>query len=68
VGSVVWWIRYRVDGKLKREKRVRKGDASAPCQQCKSGIRAEKKFSTNLWNAGVKFKDRSWGDGEDCCE
>ena len=28
-GSGVWWIRYRVNGKLKREKVGRKGDAVA---------------------------------------
>ena len=28
-GSGIWWIRYRVEGKLKRKKVGRKGDAIA---------------------------------------
>ena len=56
-GSGVWWIRYRVGGKLKREKVGRKGDAIALYQQRKSEIRAGKKLPANLRNAGVKFKE-----------
>jgi site-specific recombinase XerD len=56
-GSGVWWIRYRVNGKLKREKVGRKGDAIALYQQRKSEVRAGKKLPTNLRNAGVRFKD-----------
>jgi len=56
-GSGVWWIRYRVDGKLKREKVGRKGAAIALYQQRKSEVRAGKKLPTNLRNAGVKFKE-----------
>jgi hypothetical protein len=53
----VWWVRYRVDGKLKREKVGRKSDAIALYQQRKSDARAGKKLPANLRNAGVKFKD-----------
>jgi site-specific recombinase XerD len=56
-GSGVWWIRYRVDGKLKREKVGRRGDAIALYQQRKSATRAGAKLPDNLRNAGVKFKD-----------
>ena len=56
-GSGVWWIRYRVDGKLRREKVGRKGDAIALYQQRKSEVRAGKKLPTNLRNAGVRFKE-----------
>lgn len=56
-GSGVWWIRYRVDGKLKREKVDRRGDAIALYQQQKSMTRAGAKLPDNMRNAGVKFKE-----------
>jgi site-specific recombinase XerD len=56
-GSGVWWIRYRVDGQLKREKVGRKSDAIALYQQRKSEVRAGKKLPENLRSAGVKFKE-----------
>jgi integrase len=56
-GSGVWWIRYRVNGKLKREKVGRKGDAGALYQLRKSQARAGKKLPANLRNAGVKFRE-----------
>ena len=56
-GSGVWWIRYRVDGKLKREKVGRKSDAIALYQQRKSEVRAGKKLPPNLRSAGVKFNE-----------
>jgi site-specific recombinase XerD len=55
--SSVWWIRYRVDGKLKREKVGRKGDAIALYQLRKSQTRAGKKLPANLRNAGVRFNE-----------
>lgn len=58
-GSGVWWIRYRVDGKLKREKVGRRGDAIALYQQRKSTTRAGAKLPDNLRNAGVRFKELS---------
>jgi hypothetical protein len=36
-GSGVWWIRFRAEGKLKREKVGRKSDAIALYQQRNSG-------------------------------
>jgi len=56
-GSGVWWIRYRAEGKLKREKVGRKSDAAALYQQRKSEIRAGAKVPRNLRNSGVKFKE-----------
>ena len=56
-GSGVWWIRYRVNGKLKREKVGRKGDAIALYQLRKSQTRAGKKLPANLRSSGVKFKE-----------
>ncbi len=56
-GSGIWWIRYRVEGKLKREKVGRKGDAIALYQQRKSDTRAGAKLPNNLRSAGVKFKE-----------
>ena len=56
-GSGVWWICYRVDGQLKREKVGRKSDAIALYRQRKSDARAGKKLPPNLRNAGVKFKE-----------
>jgi site-specific recombinase XerD len=55
--SGVWWIRYRVDGKLKREKVGRKGDAIALYQLRKSQTRAGKKLPANLRSAGVRFRE-----------
>jgi hypothetical protein len=40
-GSGVWWIRFRAEGKLKREKVGRKSDAIALYQQRKAELRAE---------------------------
>jgi site-specific recombinase XerD len=56
-GSGVWWIRYRVDGKLKREKVGRKSDAIALYQKRKADSRAGVKLPTNLRSAGVRFKE-----------
>jgi integrase len=56
-GSGIWWIRYRVDGKLKREKVGRKSDAIALYQQRKSEIRAGKKLPDNLRASGIKFSE-----------
>jgi site-specific recombinase XerD len=52
-----WWIRYRVDGKLKREKVGRKSDAIALYQLRKSQTRAGKKLPANLRSAGVRFRE-----------
>jgi len=43
-GSGIWWIRYRVEGKLKREKVGRKGEAIALYQQRKSDTQAGAKL------------------------
>ena len=55
-GSGIWWIRYRIHGKLKREKVGRKSDAVALYQKRKSETRAGVKLPENLRNQGVRFK------------
>jgi integrase len=54
-GSGVWWIRYRAEGKLKREKVGRKSDAIALYQQRKSELRAGVKLPSNLRAKGSTF-------------
>jgi hypothetical protein len=56
-GSGTWSIRYRVDGKLKREKVGPRGDAIALYQQRKSQTRAGAKLPDNMRTSGVKFKE-----------
>lgn len=55
-GSGVWWIRYRVNGILRREKVGRKGDAIDLYHTRKAGIRAGVKLPNNLRSTGVKFR------------
>jgi integrase len=55
-GSGVWWIRYRVNGVLKREKVGRKSDAIALYQRRKSEIRAGVKLPDNFRSASVPFR------------
>ena len=54
-GSGVWWIRYRAEGKLKREKVGRKSDAIALYQQRKAELRAGMKLPTNMRAKGSTF-------------
>ena len=54
--SGVWWIRYRVAGKLKREKVGRKSDALALYQKRKSELRAGSKMPENMRHASIRFK------------
>ena len=54
-GSGVWWIRYRAEGKLKREKVGRKSDAIALYQQRKAELRAGVKLPSNLRAKGSTF-------------
>jgi hypothetical protein len=53
----VWWIRYQVDGNLKREKVGRKSDAIALYQLRKSQTRAGKKLPPNPRSVGVRFRE-----------
>jgi integrase len=55
-GSNVWWIRYRVNGVLKREKVGRRSDAIALYQRRKSEIRAGAKLPENFRAASVRFR------------
>jgi hypothetical protein len=56
VGSNVWWIRYRVNGVLKREKVGRRSDTIALYQRRKSEIRAGARLPENLRTGSVKFR------------
>jgi integrase len=56
-GSGVWWIRYRAEGKLKREKVGRKSDAIDLYHQRKAEVRAGVKLPPNLRSRGVKFEE-----------
>jgi hypothetical protein len=55
-GSGVWWIRYRSNGVLKREKVGRKGDALALYQKRKTELRAGMKLPENFRTATVRFR------------
>ncbi len=56
-GSNVWWVRYRVDGKLKREKVGRKSDAIDLYRKRKAEVRAGIKLPTNMRSRAVKFAE-----------
>lgn len=55
-GSGVWWIRYRVNGVLKREKVGRKSDAIDLLNTRRNERRVGVKLPDNLRDAGLKFK------------
>lgn len=54
--SGVWWIRYRVNGVLKREKVGRKSDAIDLLNKRRNERRVGVKLPDNLRDAGLKFK------------
>jgi integrase len=54
-GSGIWWIRYRKDGVLHREKVGRKSDALALYQKRKNEIRAGTKLPENMRRASIRF-------------
>jgi site-specific recombinase XerD len=55
-GSIVWWIRYRdADGKLRREKVGRKGDAIDLLNKRRNERRVGLKMPDNLRNAGIRL-------------
>lgn len=54
-GSGVWWVRYRENGILHREKVGRKSDALALYQKRKSEIRAGAKLPENMRRASIRF-------------
>lgn len=55
-GSGIWWIRYRANGTLHREKVGRKSDAIALYQQRKANIRAGAKLPANMRLASVRLQ------------
>ena len=55
-GSNVWWIRYRdANGRLRREKVGRKGDALDLLNKRRNDRRVGVKMPDNLRNAGLRF-------------
>ncbi len=57
LGSGVWWIRYRDQGKLHREKVGRRQDAIDLYKLRKAELLRGRKLPQNLRRAEVKFKD-----------
>lgn len=55
-GSDIWWIRYRVDGVLKREKVGTHGAAKDLLTKRKNEIREGIKMPENMRQASVRFK------------
>lgn len=55
-GSDIWWIRYRVDGVLKREKVGTHGAAKELLIKRKNEIREGIKMPENMRQASVRFK------------
>jgi len=56
LGSDIWWIRYRVDGVLKREKVGTHGAAKELLIKRKNEIREGIKMPENMRQASVRFK------------
>jgi integrase len=57
-GSGIWWIHYHdADGKRRREKVGRKGDAIDLYRKRKSDARSGIKLPTNLRAKGIRFKE-----------
>ena len=52
-GSGVWWIRYRIDGQLRREKVGRKSDAIRLYEIRKAAITAGAKLPANMRRNGI---------------
>jgi integrase len=52
-GSGIWWIRYRVNGQLRREKVGRKSDAIRLYEIRKAAITAGAKFPVNMRRQGI---------------
>jgi len=54
-GSGIWWVRYRENGTLHREKVGRKSDALALYQKRKNEIRMGAKLPENMRRASIRF-------------
>jgi hypothetical protein len=55
-GSDIWWIRYRVDGVLKREKAGAWGAAKDLLNKRKNEIREGIKMPENMRHTSIRFK------------
>jgi hypothetical protein len=55
-GSEIWWIRYTIDGRERREKVGRKKDASDLYKIRKADALRGVKLPSNMKSRGVKFE------------
>ncbi len=55
-GSEIWWIRYTIDGRERREKVGRKKDASDLYKIRKADALRGVKLPNNMKSKGVKFE------------
>lgn len=55
-GSDIWWIRYYIDGRERREKVGRRGDAIKLYQLRKTDALRGVKLPTNMKHKGIRFK------------
>ena len=59
-GSDIWWIRYTIDGRERREKVGRKKDASDLYKLRRADAIRGVKLPSNMRNKGVKFHAVNW--------
>jgi hypothetical protein len=55
-GSGIWWVRYYIDGRERREKAGRRGDAIKLYKLRKTDALRGVKLPTNMKHKGVRFK------------
>jgi hypothetical protein len=55
-GSGIWWVRYYIDGRERREKAGRRGDAIKLYKLRKTDALRGVKLPTNMKHNGVRFK------------
>jgi site-specific recombinase XerD len=55
-GSGIWWIRYYIDGRERREKAGRRGDAIKLYKLRKTDALRGVKLPTNMKHKGIRFK------------
>jgi hypothetical protein len=55
-GSGIWWVRYYIDGRERREKAGRRGDAIKLYKPRKTDALRGVKLPTNMKHKGVRFK------------
>ena len=55
-GSDIWWVRYYIDGRERREKVGRRGDALKLYKLRKADALRGVKLPENMKNKGLKFE------------